>query len=237
MTACSLWSSVKVPIRERWRAMSCSRRSFLRIFQSAQFIHNQHILKDENSTFFKFKSSVESLTWAAADNSSQLYLFKSGWAQIHLLIFLFKPQSNRSFQKDNNSQSLSSIYYLQQTTETANSVIDEDSSSTAANSPAVEAARRAYSSISGHDTGSAIQSSAFVETTTLSNGVRVATETTPGHFSAVGVYIDAGSRFERNWVPGESGVSHLLDRLAFKVSRGGRGKSLVTVLHLRKGKS
>lgn len=108
---------------------------------------------------------------------------------------------------------------------------------TAANSPAVEAARRAYSSISGHDTGSAIQSSAFVETTTLSNGVRVATETTPGHFSAVGVYIDAGSRFERNWVPGESGVSHLLDRLAFKVSRGGRGKSLVTVLHLRKGKS
>lgn len=55
------------------------------------------------------------------------------------------------------------------------------------------------------------------EVTTLPNRVRVATEATPGHFSAVGVYIDAGSRFERPWVPGESGVSHILDRMAFKV--------------------
>ncbi|WFD36937.1 mitochondrial processing peptidase [Malassezia cuniculi] len=52
--------------------------------------------------------------------------------------------------------------------------------------------------------------------TTLPNRVRVATEAAPGHFSAVGVYIDAGSRFERLWVPGESGVSHMVDRMAFK---------------------
>jgi processing peptidase subunit alpha len=50
--------------------------------------------------------------------------------------------------------------------------------------------------------------------TTLPNRLRVVTEPSPGHFHAVGVYVDAGSRYEtqRN-----SGVSHLLDRLAFKV--------------------
>lgn len=53
---------------------------------------------------------------------------------------------------------------------------------------------------------------------TLPNQVRVATEATPGHFSAVGVYVDTGSRFERTWVPGESGASHLLDRMAFKAT-------------------
>lgn len=57
---------------------------------------------------------------------------------------------------------------------------------------------------------------ATVQVSTLPNQVRVATEATPGHFSAVGVYVDAGSRFERPWVPGESGVSHILDRMAFK---------------------
>ncbi|KAG8829355.1 Mitochondrial-processing peptidase subunit alpha [Serendipita sp. 399] len=49
--------------------------------------------------------------------------------------------------------------------------------------------------------------------TTLGNKLRVATEATPGHFSAVGVYIDAGSRYE---APQFTGVSHILDRMAFK---------------------
>ncbi|WWD18944.1 hypothetical protein CI109_103400 [Kwoniella shandongensis] len=49
--------------------------------------------------------------------------------------------------------------------------------------------------------------------TTLPNKLRVATEAIPGHFHAVGVYVDAGSRFESQRT---SGVSHLLDRLAFK---------------------
>lgn len=61
-----------------------------------------------------------------------------------------------------------------------------------------------------------ILTSSLINTSTLDNGVRVASESTPGHFSAVGVYIDTGSRFERPWVPGESGISHLLDRMAFK---------------------
>lgn len=50
--------------------------------------------------------------------------------------------------------------------------------------------------------------------TTLPNGIRVASENTPGHFGAVGVYMDAGSRYETEKT---RGVSHILDRLAFKV--------------------
>lgn len=53
-----------------------------------------------------------------------------------------------------------------------------------------------------------------VKITTLPNKIRVATETTPGHFSSVGLYVDAGSRYES---PELSGVSHFLDRMAFKV--------------------
>ncbi|TVY58158.1 Mitochondrial-processing peptidase subunit alpha, partial [Lachnellula suecica] len=48
---------------------------------------------------------------------------------------------------------------------------------------------------------------------TLPNGVRVATEALPGHFSGIGVYIDAGSRYENDYL---RGVSHIMDRLAFK---------------------
>lgn len=57
--------------------------------------------------------------------------------------------------------------------------------------------------------------SPLTRVTTLPNKIRVATETTPGHFQALGVYIDAGSRFESKET---SGVSHLMDRMAFKVS-------------------
>ncbi|CZR57195.1 probable mitochondrial-processing peptidase subunit alpha [Phialocephala subalpina] len=51
---------------------------------------------------------------------------------------------------------------------------------------------------------------------TLPNGVRVATEALPGHFSGVGVFIDAGSRFENEYL---RGVSHIMDRLAFKSTK------------------
>ncbi|KAL0931209.1 insulinase [Colletotrichum truncatum] len=49
--------------------------------------------------------------------------------------------------------------------------------------------------------------------TTLPNGLRVASEALPGSFSGVGVYVDAGSRYED---AGLRGVSHIMDRLAFK---------------------
>lgn len=41
----------------------------------------------------------------------------------------------------------------------------------------------------------------------------MATEALPGHFSGIGVYIDAGSRYENEHL---RGVSHIMDRLAFK---------------------
>ena len=53
-----------------------------------------------------------------------------------------------------------------------------------------------------------------LQITTLPNKIRVATESTPGHFSSVGLYIDAGSRYE---LSSTSGASHFLDRMAFKV--------------------
>lgn len=53
--------------------------------------------------------------------------------------------------------------------------------------------------------------------TTLDNGVRVASDPTPGHFVAAGVYVDAGSRYES---PATTGAAHMTDRLAFKASLG-----------------
>ena len=55
----------------------------------------------------------------------------------------------------------------------------------------------------------------FDQVSTLDNGLRVATEALPGPFSGVGVYVDAGSRYESDDL---RGVSHIIDRLAFKVS-------------------
>lgn len=67
------------------------------------------------------------------------------------------------------------------------------------------------------------------EITTLPNNVRVATEPTPGHFSSVGIYIDAGSRYES---PRMSGVSHIMDRMAFKVSRVAESCEKLTIEYL-----
>ncbi|MCJ1274987.1 hypothetical protein MMC21_002787 [Puttea exsequens] len=53
----------------------------------------------------------------------------------------------------------------------------------------------------------------FDQVTALPNGIRVATEALPGPFSAVGLYVNAGSRYESKEL---EGVSHIMDRLAFK---------------------
>ncbi|EXJ84036.1 mitochondrial processing peptidase [Capronia epimyces CBS 606.96] len=52
--------------------------------------------------------------------------------------------------------------------------------------------------------------------TELPNGVRIASESLPGPFSGVGVYIDAGSRYEDESL---RGASHIVDRLAFKSTK------------------
>lgn len=69
---------------------------------------------------------------------------------------------------------------------------------------------RQYASISNTPTRDPAE---LDQITTLPNGVRVATEDLPGHFSGIGVYIDAGSRYESDAL---RGVSHIIDRLAFK---------------------
>ncbi|RKP10483.1 LuxS/MPP-like metallohydrolase, partial [Thamnocephalis sphaerospora] len=60
--------------------------------------------------------------------------------------------------------------------------------------------------------------------TTLPNGLRVASEGTPGHFASVGVFVDAGSRYES---PNTQGCSHLLDRMAFKSTKRRDGHQLM----------
>ncbi|KAF2138764.1 uncharacterized protein K452DRAFT_352895 [Aplosporella prunicola CBS 121167] len=63
--------------------------------------------------------------------------------------------------------------------------------------------------------------------TTLPNGIRVATEALPGHFSGIGVYVDAGSRYE---TPELCGVSHIIDRLAFKSTKQRNSDQMLEML-------
>ncbi|KAL3697646.1 hypothetical protein R1sor_011722 [Riccia sorocarpa] len=54
---------------------------------------------------------------------------------------------------------------------------------------------------------------AKTQITTLSNGLKIASEDTPGPCATIGVYIDSGSVYEN---PSNFGVTHLLERMAFK---------------------
>lgn len=65
------------------------------------------------------------------------------------------------------------------------------------------------------------------EITTLPNGVRVVSESLAGPFSGIGVYIEAGSRFENEQL---SGVSHIMDRLAFKSTTKRSGDKMLESL-------
>ncbi|TRM66013.1 Metalloenzyme, LuxS/M16 peptidase-like protein [Schizophyllum amplum] len=67
-----------------------------------------------------------------------------------------------------------------------------------------------------------------VQLTTLPNKIRVATERTPGHFSSVGLYVDAGSRYE---TPDILGVSHFLDRMAFKSTKSRTEEEMAAAIH------
>ncbi|KAL5176361.1 Mitochondrial-processing peptidase subunit alpha [Glycine soja] len=49
--------------------------------------------------------------------------------------------------------------------------------------------------------------------TTLSNGLKIASETSPNPAASIGLYLDCGSIYE---TPFSSGASHLLERMAFK---------------------
>ncbi|KAK9477558.1 Metalloenzyme, LuxS/M16 peptidase-like protein [Lipomyces japonicus] len=56
-------------------------------------------------------------------------------------------------------------------------------------------------------------SSSLFKLTTLPNGLQVATDGSPGHFSALGLYVNAGSRYEGTSL---TGLSHIMDRLAYQ---------------------
>ena len=62
---------------------------------------------------------------------------------------------------------------------------------------------------------------------TLPNGIRVATEALPGAFAGVGVYVDAGSRYENEEL---QGVSHIIDRLAFKSTKSRSSDQMLEAL-------
>ncbi|SCV99508.1 LAFE_0A04698g1_1 [Lachancea fermentati] len=68
--------------------------------------------------------------------------------------------------------------------------------------------------------------------TTLTNGVRVATSNVPGHFSALGLYIAAGSRYETKNL---KGCTHIMDRLAFKSTEHMSGLQMAETLELLGG--
>ncbi|KAJ1774012.1 Mitochondrial-processing peptidase subunit alpha [Coemansia sp. RSA 1813] len=63
--------------------------------------------------------------------------------------------------------------------------------------------------------------------TTLANGLRVVSECSPGHFTALGVYVDAGSRYEDRQ---SAGSAHLMDRLAFRNSERLSSAESMTVI-------
>ncbi|KAF7994179.1 hypothetical protein HCN44_011448 [Aphidius gifuensis] len=64
------------------------------------------------------------------------------------------------------------------------------------------------------------------EITTLSNGLKVATEKRYGKFCTVGVLINAGSRFEASY---PHGISHFLEKLAFNSTKHYENKDDILV--------
>lgn len=66
-----------------------------------------------------------------------------------------------------------------------------------------------------------------LEILTLANGLRVVTDATPGHFSALGAYVDVGTRYETKQT---SGLTHMLDRMAWKSTLRKLGQQMVNDL-------
>ncbi|XP_020675537.2 probable mitochondrial-processing peptidase subunit beta, mitochondrial [Dendrobium catenatum] len=65
-----------------------------------------------------------------------------------------------------------------------------------------------------------------VRLSTLPNGIRVVTQSAPAsslHMASIGVWIDAGSRFE---TPGTNGTAHFLEHMIFKGTRRRTSQSL-----------
>lgn len=61
----------------------------------------------------------------------------------------------------------------------------------------------------------------------MKNGVRVVVDPSPGHFVSVGMFVNAGSRYETNLV---KGCTHVLDKLGFHATRNVEGTSVESLM-------
>ncbi|KAI5303331.1 hypothetical protein KEM56_007665, partial [Ascosphaera pollenicola] len=101
-------------------------------------------------------------------------------------------------------------------------------SRTAASFRSMAAQRRAFShAISPRYPITKTPAQQLHQITQLPNGLRIASESLPGPFAGVGVYVDAGSRYED---PSLRGVSHIIDRLAFKSTKQRSGDDMFNAL-------
>lgn len=78
-----------------------------------------------------------------------------------------------------------------------------------------------------------LQSTATPKLSTLPSGIRLVVDETPSHFSAIGMYVDAGSRYEGRY--DLAGCSHLTDKLAYKSTENYSGESLLEKLNMLGG--
>ncbi|KAK9465612.1 Metalloenzyme, LuxS/M16 peptidase-like protein [Lipomyces arxii] len=78
--------------------------------------------------------------------------------------------------------------------------------------PGLSASRRCFSQSAPKKS-----TAELFKVTTLPNGLRVATDGPHGHFAALGLYVDAGSRYEGTT---HTGLSHMMDRMAFQSTKG-----------------
>lgn len=75
----------------------------------------------------------------------------------------------------------------------------------------------------GYELDAIVQEQVPTDVTTLPNGLRVATESRPSGGAVVGVWIDAGTRFEDQRV---NGAAHFLEHLIFKGTKNRGQRSL-----------
>lgn len=68
----------------------------------------------------------------------------------------------------------------------------------------------------------------------LPNGLRIVSSDVKGHFSALGLYVNAGSRYESSR-PELIGLTHMLDKLAFKSTANMDGRQVAERLELLGG--
>ncbi|ESW98873.1 hypothetical protein KL918_001734 [Ogataea parapolymorpha] len=64
---------------------------------------------------------------------------------------------------------------------------------------------------------------------TLPSGIKLVVDETPSHFSAVGLYVNAGSRFEDRY--DLTGCSHLMDKMAYRSTTEMSGAEMVEKLN------